>query len=139
MAEARGGREDMALKEAYQLIYKNGATYPSLLTRDLAQRTLTSKHIKLKPKALNVAGLQLADVFAHPVNPDVHHADRPMSRRRPNGARRLGQPELPLAAPKARAQGVKPEQAAKAAIARRPKPGAPPGYVRLVRLSCGPT
>ena len=52
----------------------NGATYPSLLTRDLAQRTLTSKHIKLKPKALNVAGLQLADVLAHPVTRDVLQA-----------------------------------------------------------------
>jgi len=34
-------------------------------------------------------------------------------------------------APKAR-RGVEPEQAAKIAIARRAKPGAPPGYVRLV-------
>jgi Protein of unknown function (DUF3800) len=74
IAEARGGREDMALKEAYERIYKSGATYPSLLTRDLAQKTLTSKHIKLKPKALNVAGLQLADVLAHPVTRDVLRA-----------------------------------------------------------------
>ena len=59
-------------------------------------------------------------------------ADRPMSWRRPNAARVLGQPELPLAAPKARAWGLEPEQAAKVAIARRAKPGAPPGYVRLV-------
>ena len=55
-----------------------------------------------------------------------------MSRRRPNAARMLDQPELPLAAPKARTRGVEPEQAAKVAIARRAKPGAPPGYVRLV-------
>ena len=55
-----------------------------------------------------------------------------MSRRRPNAARALDQPELPLAAPKRRAAFVEPEQAAKAAIARRAKPGAPAGYVRLV-------
>ena len=44
----------------------------------------------------------------------------------------LDQPELPLAAPKRRAASVEPEEAAKVAIARRAKPGAPPGYVRLV-------
>ena len=54
-----------------------------------------------------------------------------MSRRRPNVARTLDQPELPLAAPK-RAASVEPEEAAKVAIARRAKLGAPPGYVRLV-------
>jgi hypothetical protein len=37
-----------------------------------------------------------------------------------------------LAAPKARTRGVDPEQAAKVAIARRAKLGAPPGHVRLV-------
>jgi hypothetical protein len=44
----------------------------------------------------------------------------------------LGQRELPLAAPKHRAAFAEPEQAAKIAIARRAKSGAPPGYVRLV-------
>ena len=42
------------------------------------------------------------------------------------------QPELPLGAPKRRAASIEPEEAAKVAIARRAKPGAPPGYVRLV-------
>ena len=44
------------------------------------------------------------------------------------------QPELPLAAaPKRRSGGVlEPEEAARLAIARRAKPGAPLGYVRLV-------
>jgi len=55
-----------------------------------------------------------------------------MSRRRPNVARTLDQPELPLAAPKRRAASVEPEEAAKVAIARRAKLGAPPSYVRLV-------
>src|SRR5439155_111177 len=55
-----------------------------------------------------------------------------VSRRRPNPARVREQPELPLAAPKRRVAFVEPEQAAKVAIARRAKPGAPPGYVRLV-------
>ena len=56
-----------------------------------------------------------------------------MSRRRPTPARGiLDQPELPLAPPRRRPGLVEPEQAAKVAIARRAKPGAPPGYVRLV-------
>ena len=44
------------------------------------------------------------------------------------------QPELPLAAPPKSRSGrvLEPEQAAKLAIARRAKPGAPPGHVRLV-------
>jgi hypothetical protein len=37
----------------------------------VAQATLTSKQIKIKPKVLNIAGLQLADVLAHPLTRDV--------------------------------------------------------------------
>ena len=35
------------------------------------QKTLTSKELKIKPKAFNVAGLQVADILAHPVTRDV--------------------------------------------------------------------
>lgn len=55
-----------------------------------------------------------------------------MSRRTTRAGKAADQPELPLAAPKARTRGVDPEQAAKVAIARRAKLGAPPGHVRLV-------
>jgi hypothetical protein len=55
-----------------------------------------------------------------------------MSRRCPPVAQGADQPELPLAPPTRRTGFVEPEQAAKVAIARRAKPGAPPGYVRLV-------
>ena len=52
-------------------------------------------------------------------------------RRRPD---RSGndQPELPLAAPKKHPGGLKPEVAARLAIARRAKPSSIPGYVRLL-------
>ena len=52
-------------------------------------------------------------------------------RRRPD---RSGteQPELPLAAPKQRPHVLEPEVAARLAIARRAKPSAIPGYVRLL-------
>ena len=55
---------------------------------------------------------------------------RATSSKRPS----VDQPDLPLAgAPKGPADhGVGPEQAAKLAIARRAKPGAPPGHVRLI-------
>jgi hypothetical protein len=55
-------------------IYEERATLPVAPNATFAQKTLTSKHIKLKPKALNVAGLQLADVLAHPVTRDVLRA-----------------------------------------------------------------
>ena len=69
-------------------------------------------------------------LFAVRLRDDVR--DNDVSRRRT--ARRNDQPELPLpAAPKRRPPaGVDPEEAAKVAIARRAKPGAPPDHVRLV-------
>ena len=59
-----------------------------------------------------------------------------MGRQRRARSDRAGsqQPELPLtAAPKPPSRRIlEPDESAKLAIARRAKPGAPPGYVRLV-------
>lgn len=68
MAESRGGKEDMQLKEAYQRVYESGTQFRSL---DFFQNTLTSKEIKVKPKSANIAGLQLADLLAHPCKNEV--------------------------------------------------------------------
>lgn len=68
MAESRGGRDDHALKDAYRKFYRHGSYY---LNAAIAQATLTTKEIKVKPKALNIAGLQLADILAHPLTRDV--------------------------------------------------------------------
>jgi hypothetical protein len=63
MGESRGKVEDQQLKAAFASLYTNG---------DWRQRAkfyqahLTSKDIKLFPKFKNVAGLQLADLLAHP-------------------------------------------------------------------------
>jgi hypothetical protein len=71
MAEARGRDEDTALKAAYREFHARGRGY---LTADRAQATLTSQEAKLKPKRANIAGLQLADVLAHPLTRDVLYA-----------------------------------------------------------------
>lgn len=68
MAESRGGKEDMLLKTAYQDLYLNGTPYVAI---EAFQQALTSKEIKLRKKEHNIAGLQIADILAHPCKQDV--------------------------------------------------------------------
>lgn len=63
MAESRGGREDRRLKEEFERIYVGGTTF---VRHDMFVARLTSSQLKMKAKGLNVAGLQLADLLAHP-------------------------------------------------------------------------
>lgn len=63
MAESRGGREDERLKKSYTRIYVNGTDW---VAPDLVQARLTSSQLKVKAKANNIAGLQIADMVAHP-------------------------------------------------------------------------
>jgi uncharacterized protein DUF3800 len=65
MAESRGGTEDKELKGSYEWVYERGAW--RYLKAKAVQQALTSKELKLKPKSANIAGLQLADLLAHPV------------------------------------------------------------------------
>jgi len=64
MIESRGGKEDMRLKKSFKAIMTNGTQY--LKSNELAE-VYTSKELKVKPKSANIAGLQLADLIAHPV------------------------------------------------------------------------
>jgi len=64
MAEARGAQEDRQLDQAYQRVYESGTL---MLSYEHHQRALTSKALKLRKKIENIAGLQLADILAHPV------------------------------------------------------------------------
>ena len=64
MAESRGHEEDLQLEQAYRRVYESGTL---MFSYEHHQKVLTSKDIKLKPKTANIAGLQLADVLAHPV------------------------------------------------------------------------
>jgi hypothetical protein len=63
MAESRGGKEDMRLKDSFQRLWERGTDY---VGPEQFQNVLTSSHLKVKSKSNNIAGLQLADLLAHP-------------------------------------------------------------------------
>jgi hypothetical protein len=63
MAESRGGKEDMRLKASYSGVYNEGTEYVAV--EDFG-RFLTSRQLKVKQKNSNIAGLQIADLVAHP-------------------------------------------------------------------------
>ena len=63
IAESRGGKEDRRLKDSFHRLYSNGSDYLESL---LFAQYLTSCQLKVKPKSTNIAGLQLADLIAHP-------------------------------------------------------------------------
>lgn len=64
MAEARGGSEDVLLKDSYTRVYERGAW--GYTSAEFFQAALTSRQLKLQEKKANIAGLQLADLIAHP-------------------------------------------------------------------------
>jgi len=64
VAESRGTEEDLQLEQAYRRVYESGTL---MFSHEHHQKALTSKDIKVKPKTANIAGLQLADILAHPV------------------------------------------------------------------------
>lgn len=68
MAESRGRTEDMELKKVYQELYTNGTQF---LSAETFQRVFTSRELKLKRKAANIAGLQVADLLAYPLKQDI--------------------------------------------------------------------
>lgn len=63
MAESRGGKEDRRLKDSFERVYEKGTDY---IQPDKLAACLTSRQLKVKPKSNNIAGLQLADLIAHP-------------------------------------------------------------------------
>jgi len=67
-AEARGGKENMRLKEAFRMIFDYGTQY---VAPDKMANRLTSREIKIKPKSNNITGLQLADLLAHPSRREI--------------------------------------------------------------------
>jgi len=63
MAESRGKKEDQRLAEVFAEIHANGSEF---VGTDVFAAHLTSKQLKIKSKSNNIAGLQLADLLAHP-------------------------------------------------------------------------
>ncbi len=68
MGESRGRTEDTQLKDAYRCIYNGGTQFRR---PEFFQKVLTSKEIKLKSKHANIAGLQIADLIAHPLKQEI--------------------------------------------------------------------
>lgn len=68
MAESRGGKEDRRLKDSFERLWEQGSNY---VEPQQFQRALTSKQLKVKLKTNNIAGLQLADLIAHPSRNDI--------------------------------------------------------------------
>jgi hypothetical protein len=68
MAESRGGKEDRRLKDSFERLWQNGTEY---VAPDEFRKSLTSRQLKVKTKANNIAGLQLADLIAHPSRNEI--------------------------------------------------------------------
>ena len=63
MAESRGRKEDVRLMESFEKVYQDGTEF---VEAGQFVATLTSRQLKVKPKANNISGLQVADLLAHP-------------------------------------------------------------------------
>jgi hypothetical protein len=68
MAESRGGKEDRRLKDSFARLWQQGTDY---VDPEQFQKSFTSRQLKVKPKSLNVSGLQLADIIAHPSRSEI--------------------------------------------------------------------
>lgn len=88
LAESRGGTEDRQLKEAHRAIYGAGTQWRG---RDFFRGALTSSDIKLKQKSRNIAGLQLADLLAHPSKQEILIEERMIDDPGDNFGKRVSQ------------------------------------------------
>jgi hypothetical protein len=71
MAESRGGKEDRRLKDSFEKLWKNGTQH---IEAALFHERFSSRQLKVKSKINNIAGLQLADLVAHPSRNDILRA-----------------------------------------------------------------
>jgi len=68
MAESRGGKADLRLKNSFRQLWEQGTDY---IEAKRFQAAFTSCQLKVKPKSNNIAGLQLADLIAHPSRNEI--------------------------------------------------------------------
>ncbi len=88
MAESRGATEDRRLAEAYLRLYTGGTYFHGA---NFFQAAFTTKSVKLKPKQANIAGLQVADLLAHPCKLQVLDDEGLLPEGLPPFARRVTQ------------------------------------------------
>jgi hypothetical protein len=86
MAESRGGKEDNRLKASFHRLWESGTEY---VEPTQFQSALTSGQLKIKPKRVNVAGLQLADLLAFPSRAEMLHEKNLFGRDLPKFTRKL--------------------------------------------------
>jgi len=86
LAESRGAREDRRLKESFTRLWERGTDYAE---RKQFQDRLASKKLKVKTKPNNIAGLQLADLLAHPSRQEIHWENRLIEREPGRFAKRI--------------------------------------------------
>lgn len=77
MAESRGGKEDKRLKASFLKLWNEGTQF---IPPETFQEVLTSKQLKVKPKANNISGLQLADLVAHPSRNEILNENKLLER-----------------------------------------------------------
>ncbi len=65
MGEARGPKHDGRLRRSYRRMYDHGSTF---VGPQVVQARLISRELRLEPKTANIAGLQVADLLAHPAH-----------------------------------------------------------------------
>jgi hypothetical protein len=68
MAESRGGREDVRLKDSFNRLWEIGTEF---VAPARFQSRLTSRQLKVKSKINNISGLQLADLLAYPSRNEI--------------------------------------------------------------------
>jgi hypothetical protein len=68
LAESRGGKEDRRLKDSFARLWTHGSDF---VNHNRFREALTSRELKVKPKANNIAGLQLTDLLAHPSRNEI--------------------------------------------------------------------
>lgn len=73
MAESRGGKEDVRLKSSFERLWNSGTEY---VESQRFQSRLTSRQLKVKPKANNIAGLQIADIIVHSSRDEILFENR---------------------------------------------------------------
>ena len=86
MAESRGGKEDRRLKDVFSNLYEKGTGY---ISGDRIRKRLTSRNLKVKNKSNNIAGLQVADLLAHPSRNEILNENKLLDKELPPFGKRI--------------------------------------------------